>query len=133
MTKRVSKEKKKKSPRYSKAPREPLQESSSSQQQQQQQQTIVIDRDYMKDLICMTKSTYHIKTAAVFGFMSMLLYLVMDKGNKKTVCPIIILFLLTTGLNIIFAITHPSAMTEISLTLLVVVGWFITIYFYDKK
>ena len=122
---RRSKEKKKTSPRHH---GEKSQESS----KQLQQQVIVVDREYMKNLVCMTRSMYHIKSASVFGFISLLLYLVMDNGNKKMVYPIIILFLLTAALNIIFAIADPSSMTELSLTLLLVVTWFFSICYYKK-
>ena len=138
MTKRTSssrrsKEKKKTSPRHHREKsQESSQQSQQQPQQQLQQQVIVVDREYMKSLVCMTKSMYHIKSASVFGFMSLLLYLVMDNGNKKTVYPIINLFLLTAGLNIIFAIAHPSSMTELSLTLLLVVTWFFSLCYYKK-
>jgi hypothetical protein len=35
-------------------------------------------------------------------------------------------------LNIIFAIAHPSSMTELSLTLLLVVTWFFSLCYYKK-
>ena len=90
-----------------------------------------LNQELPTDIICMTKSMYHVKTAVVFGLMALLLLSVMDNENKNTIFPIIILFLATAALSIVFALLHPSHMVEILTMIIMIILWFLYIYLYE--